>query len=266
MTRYLALITGASAGIGAALARVYAQEGWDLALTARRADRLETLAEALCKQHGTHCLVLPEDLSDPDAPNRLVAAITAQGRAIDGLVNNAGYGLGGPYVETEWADQARFLQVLVSAPAALCHLCLPAMIERGFGRILNVASLAGLVPGYGGQSLYGAAKAFVVRMSESLSAETVGTGVHVTALCPGLTESEFHDLAGTRKAVDDLPGWVKRTAQDVARQGYTACEANRPVHVTGAENKTAAALTRLLPDAVTNGLVRRQSARFRRTV
>ena len=144
MHRRLALVTGASAGIGAALARSLAARGYDLALTARRQERLDALADELRLRFGAGSLVIPEDLADPAAPARLLAAVEAAGRDIDVLVNNAGYGLPGVFVETGWQEQADFLQVMLHAPTELTHRLLPGMTERRFGRILNVASLAGL--------------------------------------------------------------------------------------------------------------------------
>jgi hypothetical protein len=249
--RRLALVTGASAGIGEAFARLYAARGHDLVLTARRADRLERLADALGRDHGARVLVLPADLSQPGAVLGLVSALEAQGRAVDVLVNNAGYGLPGRYGETVWADQADFLQVMVTAPSELAHRLAPGMAARGHGRILNVASLAGLAPGAPGATLYAASKAFLVRFSESLHLELRGSGVHVTALCPGFTYSEFHDVTGSRALVSrSTPRWAWQDAASVARAGYAAVEANRPVCVPGAVNKLLAMLARITPESL----------------
>jgi short-subunit dehydrogenase len=154
MSRPLALITGASAGIGTAFAALYAAKGHDLALTARRADRLERIAADLRRAHGVQVLVLPADLADSAAPGALMSEIAAQGRSVDVLINNAGYGIARPFADTAWSEQRALLQVLAVAPCELAHLCLPAMIACGAGRILNVASLLGLTPGFGGQTLY----------------------------------------------------------------------------------------------------------------
>jgi short-subunit dehydrogenase len=261
----LALVTGASSGIGAALARVYASHGYDLALTARRGDRLHQLADEVRLRHGVESLVIPADLSQPDAPDQILGEIATHGRVVDALVNNAGYGLPGSYANTSWADQQAFLQVLVTAPCALAHKVLPGMLERRFGRIINVASLAGLTPASPGHTLYGPAKALVIRFSEALRLETQGSGVHVSALCPGLTYSEFHDVAGTRDRVtDSAPHWMWLGADEVAQAGYEATEANRPICVTGAPNKAIAALSKLIPDEWGMALMRTQASRFRR--
>ena len=249
MARRLALITGASAGIGAAFARIYASHGYDLALTARRADRLEALSAEISLRYGVEVLTVTADLADPAAPDTILAAIESHGRVIDALVNNAGYGLPGSYANTRWDDQQTFIQVLVTAPCALAHKLLPGMIERKFGRIVNVASLAGLVPGSAGHTLYGAAKSFLVRFSQSLHLENLHTGVHVSALCPGFTYSEFHDVVGNRAEISgSTPAWLWLGADEVAAAGYEAAEANRPICVTGAPNKAIAVLAKLLPD------------------
>ena len=150
------------------------------------------------------------------------------------------------------------------AVAEFAHKVLPGMLERRFGRIVNIASLAGLVPGSAGHTLYGAVKALLVRFSQSLHTETVGTGVHVTAVCPGFTYSEFHDVNGTREATRETPAWLWLGADEVAAIGYEAAEANRAVSVTGAPNKAIAALAKILPDDWALALMARQSHRFRK--
>ncbi len=254
----LILITGASAGIGAAFARAYAAQGRDLALTARRADRLRALADELRARHGTESLILPADLADPEAPERILNQLQAQGRAPDGLVNNAGYG-GGGALAGDWRVHADFLQVMVRAPVQLARLAAPGMAARGYGRVLNVASLAGLVPPVRGQGLYGAAKAFLIEASRALHLELRGAGVHVTALCPGLTRTEFHATAGMTRAAASAPAWMWQSADMVAAAGLRACEANAPVCVPGALNRTAAALFRVLPDSAGMALMARVS-------
>ncbi len=247
MNRRLCLVTGASAGIGAAFARLYAAKGHDLVLTARRAERLEALAAELRAGHGVEALVLPADLSRSEAPAELVEAVAAAGRPVDVLVNNAGYGLPGVYARTTWDQQHALLQVLTVAPAELTHRLLPGMIARGYGRILNVASVAGLVPGMPSHTLYGPSKALVVRFSQGLHVETYGTGVHVCALCPGFTWSEFHDVNGSRPKLSRVPAWMWQSSEHVAQAGYAAVEANRAVHTPGLHNKALVAMANLLP-------------------
>ncbi|MBI1197281.1 MAG: SDR family NAD(P)-dependent oxidoreductase [Phenylobacterium sp.] len=265
MERRLALVTGASAGIGAAFARTFARHGYDLALTARRADRLEALAEEIRAAHGVEALTLAADLADPKAPGRIADHIAAQGRHVDALVNNAGYGLAGTYGATPWAEHAAFIQVMVTAPSELAHRVLGGMTERRFGRIVNVASLAGLAPPAAGHTLYAASKAFLVKFSQSLHLEAAGAGVHVTALCPGFTYSEFHDVNGTRDLVRAAtPSWLWQGAEAVAEAGYRAVEANRAVCVPGAPNKAIAALAKAIPDDWALALAASQGGRFRK--
>lgn len=264
MDRKLALVTGASAGIGAAFARILASHGYDVALTARRADRLEKLAEELSLRFGVETLVVTADLAEPEAPGQILDHLTAHGRTVDALVNNAGYGLGGAYADTRWEDQQAFIQVMVTAPCELAHRVLPGMAHRRFGRIVNVASLAGLVPGSAGHTLYAASKAFLVKFSQSLHLEAQADGVHVTALCPGFTYSEFHDINGTRAQITaSTPPWLWLGADEVAAAGYEAVEANRAVCVPGAPNKAIAAAAKLIPDDWALALMASQGPRFR---
>jgi len=266
MDRKLALVTGASAGIGAAFARIFARHGYDVALTARRSDRLETLAEEIRLRAGVETLTVTADLAEPDAPARILDQLAAQGRVVDALVNNAGYGLPGAFAATRWEDQQAFMQVMMRAPAELAHRVLPGMVERRFGRIVNVASLAGLVPGSAGHTLYGATKAFLIKFSQSLHLETQAQGVHVTALCPGFTYSEFHDVNGTRAQISAAtPPWLWLGADEVAATGYEAVEANRAVCVPGAPNKAIAAVAKLVPDDWALALMASQGPKFRKT-
>lgn len=266
MARRLALITGASAGIGAAFARIYAAHGYDVALTARRADKLTALAEDIGLRSGVETLTVTADLADPAAPDAILSQLAAHGREVDALVNNAGYGLPGLYAETPWADQRDFIQVMLTAPSDLAHKVLPGMLARKFGRIVNVASLAGLMPGAAGHTLYAASKSYLVRFSQSLHLETQNTGVHVSALCPGFTYSEFHDVNHTRELVTrSTPDWLWLGADEVAANGYEAAEANRPVCVPGAPNKAIAALAKILPDEWLLALLASQGGRFRNT-
>lgn len=261
MDTYYTLITGASAGIGAALAREYARRGRPLVLLARRRERLESLAAELRSQVPVE--ILTADLADPTAPARIVEELGARGLAIEGLVNNAGYGLPGAYHVQDWAAHVRFLQVMVTAVCELSWRLLPPMQARGHGEILNIASLAGHVPGSAGHTLYAASKAFMIKFSESLALENAERGIRVCALCPGFTYSEFHDVTGTRERMSQMPGFMWMTAEEVARQGYAAVERGEVVHVTGGINRGIARLAKLVPDRVALGLMARGSHRFR---
>lgn len=265
MDRRLALVTGASAGIGAAFARILASHGYDLALTARRAERLEALSEEIRLRYGVETLTVAADLAEPEAPGQILDHLAAHGRTVDALVNNAGYGLPGAYGETRWSDQAAFIQVMVTAPSELAHRVLGGMQQRRFGRIVNVASLAGLIPAAAGHTLYAASKAFLVKFSQSLHLEVARDGVHVTALCPGFTYSEFHDANGTRAlAAASVPPWLWLGADEVAAAGYEAVEANRTVCVPGAPNKAIAAFAKSIPDDWAQALMASQGSRFRK--
>ncbi|MGX8273628.1 SDR family NAD(P)-dependent oxidoreductase [Brevundimonas diminuta] len=249
--RRTVLITGASAGIGAALARVCAARGHDLILTARREGPLQALAEALAAAHGVAATVVVADLAEPEASARLVEAITARGLSVDGLINNAGFSRTTGFLATDPADHAAMIRVMLSAPVELSRLVLPGMVARGWGRVLNVASLAGQMPATGGDTLYGPIKSFLIKASQGLWLETQGTGVHVTALCPGYTYTEFHDVNGSRDQVSAAyPKWMWMDADRVARIGWDAVEANRPRVTPGVANNVLAALGGLLPDAL----------------
>jgi len=258
-----ALVTGASAGIGEAFARELAKRGHDLVLTARRADRLEKLATELRDSYGVEAIVAPLDLARTDGPEALVAALEAQGLTIDVLINNAGYGVTGYFEEQPWTAHAAFIQVLMTAPTELAWRLLPGMKARGYGRIVNVASLAGHVPGSAGHTLYAASKAYMIKFSQSLALEGKGTGVHATAVCPGFTYSEFHDVTGSRELVSKMPSYLWMDAATVARQGLDAVEAGAAVYVNGWVNRVIKTLFKLLPDGVALAMVERQGRRFR---
>ncbi len=259
-----ALVTGASSGIGAAFARELAARGINLVLTARRAERLHALAETLRQAHGIRIEVMPCDLAERDAPRALCEQLAARGIFIETLVNNAGYGVTGYFLSQPWAVQADFIQVLMTAPTELCHRLLPGMIERGRGRIINVASLAGHIPGSAGQTLYAGAKSYLIRMSQALHLEYRQDGVNTCALCPGFTYSEFHDVTGSRAMMSKLPGWMWMDAETVVRQGLDAVERGEAVHVNGRVNRLIKSMLKLMPDRLALHLIGRQSRRFRK--
>ncbi len=263
-TRPICLITGASAGIGAAIAREYAARGWNLALVARREEPMIALATQLKSAHGTTSHIFAADLFDVNATKDLMARLNKKGLRIDGLVNNAGYGHPGTYLESEWEDHSKFIQLMLTAPCDLTRALMPGMVERGFGRVINVASLAGHLPGSNGHTLYGAVKSFLIKFSESLSMEMEGTGVHVSALCPGFTYTEFHDVNGTRGGVSKLPDWMWMDAQDCAEQAVEACERGRAVFIPGGVNKSIAALAKILPGSTAQKLMSKNSHKIRK--
>jgi short-subunit dehydrogenase len=258
-----ALVTGASAGIGTELARVFAEHGFDVVLTARREDRLRTVAAAIEREFGVKAHVVAADLADPAAPRALFDETERRGLAIDALVNNAGYGVPSTFRKNDWRTHSDFLQVMIHAIVHLSHLFEPGMTERGYGRIINVSSLAGLVPGSAGHTLYGAAKSFLVKFSESLALEHGSDGVHVTALCPGFTYSEFHDVLGNRKLVSKLPSSMWMDARKVAQEGYRAVMDGKVVHVPGGMNRAIAGATRLVPESLALAVMKRTTRRIR---
>lgn len=257
-----ALITGASSGIGAAVAREYARRGVPLVLTARRLDRLETLAAELRSLVPVE--IIPADLADPAAPAQLVAEIERRGLKLRILVNNAGYGVPGRYLTKDWPVHAQFLQVMIGAASELTWRVLPALRASGNGRIINVASFAALVPGADGQTLYAAAKAYLVKFSESLSLENADSGVNVTVLCPGFTWSEFHDVTGTREMMSKLPKWAWLQADEVARAGIDGVERGRVIVVPGCVYKLLHFVAKHLPDRMVLGLMGRNSKKIRK--
>lgn len=241
-----ALITGASAGIGATFARRLAAQGYHLLLVARRADRLQDLARELAQRHGVRCEVFSADLMDPASPRAVVAHAAQLGMNIDFLVNNAGLSGHRKFIDTPWPELAGEIQLMMTTLTELTHLVAPGMVQRGWGRIINVSSLAALSPP-GESLLYSAIKSYVMVMSQSMDMEFKPHGVHVTALCPGFTHSEFHDVMGTRKTANQLPPILWQQPQDVVQEAIKAVMSGKPVCVPGTFNKIMASLMRPLP-------------------
>lgn len=255
------LVTGASSGIGEAIAREYANRGRALVLSARRADRLEALVRELGQR--VPCQAIVADLSVRAAPQALFAETQARGLHVETLVNNAGYGVPGRFLTPSWADHADFLQVMVAAVAELTYRFLPAMEAAGRGRILNVASTAALVPASAGHTLYGASKAFVIGFSESLALESAPRGVHVTALCPGMTYTEFHDVNGMRERVSRLPRALWMDAATVARLGVDAVERGDARCIPGTMNRLVTGVSKYLPQSLASALINRRAGDYR---
>ena len=258
-------MTGASAGIGAAFADVLASHGFDLVITARREAKLQDVAAGLRERHGAEVHVIPLDHADPSSAARLCEELTRRGLVIDALVNNAGYGVPGLYNAVPWQVHEDFLRVMVAGVCELTYRLLPGMVERGYGRIVNLASLAGLVPAPAGHALYGASKAFLIKFSEALSHEGRPHGVHVTALCPGFTLSEFHDVTGTRGQMRGLPSWMWLDAATVAQQGYDAVMAGQAVVIVGGINRAVALAVRYAPQWLVRIVGRRMAKSYRKT-
>lgn len=229
-----ALVTGASSGIGHELSRQFARHGFNVILVARSAERLAEVAQELEKHHHVGTLVLPADLSHPAAAGEIFSNVRKWDIPVDALINNAGFGDLGRFGEAEWELQRQMLQVNVTTPVELTRLFLPEMIRRASGRILNVGSTGSFAP-VPFMAVYGATKAFVLSFSEALSAELEGTGVTVTALCPGVTETQFARRARTENTV--LVRLNRMTAAEVAAIGYHAMMRGRRRVVPGWFNK-----------------------------
>jgi short-subunit dehydrogenase len=259
--RRLALITGASSGIGAAFAAAYAARSIDVVLVARRADRLEALAAELAVTHGIVATPLPADLAAPGAAAAVASDLAECGLSPDILVNNAGFSIARTFLGSTWEVQRDFIQVQVMVAAELCRLLMPAMAERRWGRVINIASIVAFSPGAKGHTLYPAAKSFLVKMSRSLAAETAELGIHVTAVCPGQTESEFADANGTRDRIQ-RSAMLTQSAEAVVEAAIRANEAGREVIVTGLHNKIGVALLKLLPESLSAAIIRPKAAKF----
>ena len=260
--RRTALVTGASAGIGAAFAHLLARRGFDLVLVARRRERLEALAKELEQQSGVTAHVLAADLAYTGAPRAIHDELAHRGIPVDVLVNNAGYGLAKSFSQAEWKQHADFLQVMATSVTELCHLFVPDMKTRGFGRIVNVASVAAFMP-QGAGSLYGPVKRYVVDFSQALGLELEGTGVHVCALCPGFTATEFHQVMDVQDQIDALPGFLVMSAEEVVRRAWTAVERGSPVCVPGWIYRLLVPMCRLAPPFLLRALAVRSVRRSR---
>jgi short-subunit dehydrogenase len=260
--RPLALITGASAGIGEAFARAYAARGCDVVLVARRLDRLEALAQELSHQHGVAAIALAADLAQFEAHRAIQQAIANRGRHVDILVNNAGFSIAQSFVGVPWERQRDFLMTLVVNACGLAHGVIPGMVARRSGAIINVASLAGFAPGVAGHTLYPGAKSLAISFSQSLAAELRGSGVRVTAVCPGFTQTEFAQANGTKSVMDEAPRRLFQTPDQVVRAALAANERGQVVVVPGLHNKIAAIALRYLPQPLVIAILGPASAKY----
>jgi short-subunit dehydrogenase len=229
-----ALVTGASSGIGADIARELADRGHAVTLVARREERLTALAEELEMKRHVRTDVIASDLSDAGARDRLVDEIRARGLDVSVLVNNAGFGSAGPFQELDLDGELRMVRTNIEAVVHLCGVYIPPMVERGAGAVMNVASTAGFQP-LPRQSTYSASKAFVLSFTEALSSDLKGTGVTATALCPGPVKTEFTDQ---HEGFDvSSPDFVWMSSEECARTAVKGLERGKRVVVPGVGNR-----------------------------
>ena len=238
-----ALVTGATAGIGREFATQLASKGEDLVLVARDTTRLEALAIELTDAHGIAVEVLPADLADRAQLERVAERLRDTARPVDLLVNNAGYSLNTPFVESDVEAEEQLLDVLVRAVLVLSHAAATAMVGRGRGQIINVSSVAGLLA----SGTYSAAKAYVTTFTESLSGQLAGTGVRATVLLPGYVRTEFHERAGIDKGERSGPFWLE--APDLVRDALADAASGRVVSVPSPQYKAVVGLVRHVPRA-----------------
>jgi short-subunit dehydrogenase len=249
-----ALITGASAGLGAEFAWLFAADGHDVVLVARRKDKLEALAAEIKKKHGVSAHVIADDLGDHAAPERLAAELTKRGIDVEFLVNNAGFGTSGVFAELDPRRELEMVEVNVTTLVHLTRLLLPAMIARKSGRILNIGSTAGFQPGPF-MAVYYASKAFVNSFTEALSRELQGTGVTATVSCPGATATEFSQVAGTDKSRLFQGGAMG--AREVAAHAYRAMQRGDVIAIPGMKNKMGLQVLRLSPRSMVRNIAAR---------
>jgi uncharacterized protein len=252
-TPLTALITGASSGIGRALAHLFARDGYALVLVARRTDALNALATELSRAHGVTTRVLPADLTRADAPRELYDELQRGGVVVDALVNNAGFGLQGEFARLPLDRQIEMINLNATSLTALTRLCLPGMIERRRGGVLNVGSTAAFQPGPL-MAVYYATKAYVLSFSEAIADEVAGTGVRVSCLAPGPTATGFAAEAG----ITDAPLFTGPTmsVDAVARIGYEGWGRGEPLVIPGARNRIGALMVRFAPRAYVRKVVR----------
>ena len=232
MTEARALITGASAGLGAEFARQLASKGKDLILVARRTGPMEKLARELVDEYNVAVDIIQADLSNESATSKLFADVCERGLQVDYLINNAGSVGPDLLADRDWPAQQEYIELMMTSVAGMCHHFIPPMQERGFGRVLNVASVAGMLS-LSGDASYGPTKAYVIALSKGLAATVSSKGVNVLALCPGFTHTDFHQSDELTRMKNKSPAFIWYNADVVIREGLAALEKGKPVYISG---------------------------------
>ncbi|MGW6730911.1 SDR family NAD(P)-dependent oxidoreductase [Nocardia sp. NPDC055029] len=245
-----ALVTGASSGIGRAMADLLAAKGFDVVLVARRKERLVGIAQELNENWGVTGIPLVADLADPSAPTDIVAELEASGIHVDFLVNNAGYSQRGRYDSFSWEDHEKRVRVMGTSTLELTHRVLPGMVEREWGRIINVSSISALFPCAPTEAIYSATKAMVQKFTESIAAEYAGSGIRCTVSIPGFTATEIFEVEGGGfEGIKDNPAYraMMMSPATVARQAYDAVMSGKPQIVHGVHHKVMGVLLHNTP-------------------
>lgn len=251
-----ALVTGASSGIGVAIARELAKRGHAVTLAARREDRLRSLAAELHSDHGVEAAAVACDLADPSGRDRLATEISSSGRAVEVLVNNAGFGSRGDFISNDPGRMLGMVRLNVEAVVDLTSRYLPGMVERARGAIINLGSVAAFQP-MPGAATYAASKAFVLSFSEAIRTEQRGSGVSVTAVCPGPVKTEFTEAAGMSGIENETPDLFWMSAEEIARHAVEGAENDKRVVVPGALNRAQSIAGQHTPRALALPLIER---------
>jgi len=249
-----ALVTGASSGIGYELAKLFAKDGKNIIVIARSPGKLEELKTEIGNEYGTTVRVLPKDLSNSNSPQEIFAELEKENTDVDVLVNNAGFTVWGMFSNTDWKKEAELIQVNITSLTLLTKLFLKRMLENGSGKILNVASLCGFISAPF-ESMYCASKSYVLHFSEALANELRGTGVSVTCLCPGLTDTVFHERANREKT--RVANMKMMDAASVAEVGYEALKKGKVIAIPSMQHKLLLLLMRIFPRSVGTTIMRR---------
>ncbi len=256
------LVTGASSGIGAEFARELASQGFDLVLVARRLERLDELGQELHAKYNVKVTNFRADLANRIVVDELIANIKTKNIKIYGLINNAGLSIASLFLQTEYKKQIDFLELCIITPTTLINAFLPEMVKAGEGRIINVSSMVAFSNGAAGHTLYPAAKSYVLKMTRSIAAEIKGTGVKITALCPGATESEFQTVNGVAAKIGKDNFLKPMPTSKVVEEALKANEAGKEQVITGFANKFAVAMMKFMPEFILTPIIRNAAKKY----